>query len=109
MHSIWFEGVTAFGQDTDALLVATGNSLQRVALRGMWKAEEIELPLVLSNAITAVASDNSNWWLGTFGGGLVRIGKSSRTASIYGEKDGFLMRPLQRWHMLATDCGSGLV
>ena len=92
--------VTAVNGGPDGFLVATGNSLRRwgSATTGM---EEMELPLKLEHPIIAIESDDNDLWLGTDGGGLIRIPKSGGTPRVFGEKDGFPMPSIRSLRLVS--------
>ena len=83
-----FEGISAAKFWRGKILIATGKTLQSYdpALEG---TKEVKLPLKLEHPITAIEGDASDLWLGTAGGGLIRISQTGGTPRVFGEQDGF--------------------
>jgi len=95
-------GITAYGTGKvfgkGALIVACGTTLKTFDWTGVFgfgsgtDFEKVNLPLKIEHPITAIANDRgTNLWLGTDGGGLIRIPQSGAAPTIFGEKDGFPM------------------
>jgi len=73
------------------LLVACGTQLNSYDWSGVfgYDFDQVELPVPVEYPITAIASDDRDLWLGTDGGGLMRIPKSGAAATVFNEKNGF--------------------
>jgi hypothetical protein len=88
-------GGRAFGKGQ--LLVACGTVLKSFDWSGTFgfgsgaEFENVKLPLKVEYPITAIASDKQDLWLGTDGGGLIKIPQSGGAPTIFNEKDGFPM------------------
>ncbi|HEY3762724.1 MAG TPA: CsgG/HfaB family protein [Verrucomicrobiae bacterium] len=80
--------ITAVFGNPDELLVAQGTSLWHCFPKDS-SIELIDLPESIKYPITAIESDENDLWLGTEGGGLVRIPKSGASPRTFDEKDGF--------------------
>jgi len=93
------EGGRALGKGP--LLVACGMTLKSFNWTGIFgfgsgtDFEKVDLPLKMEHAITAITLDKSDVWLGTDGGGLIKIPQSGGTPTIFGEKDGFPMSSIR--------------
>lgn len=89
----------ALGSGT--LLLACGTNLYRFDWSGVFGIgsgtdfEKVDLPLNLDRPITAIASDDQYLWLGTDGGGLIRIPQAGGAPSFFNEKDGFPMSSIR--------------
>jgi TolB-like protein len=94
-------GITAFTVGKGKILVACGTILKSFNFAGFFGPdsgtdfEDVELPLKIDHAITAMANNDSDLWLGTAGGGLMRIPKSGAPPRIFNEKDGFPMSSIK--------------
>lgn len=86
----YFKGITAVKFWQGKVLIASGTTLQSYDSETE-STVEIKLPLKLDNSITAIETDENDLWLGTEGGGLVRIPKSGGAPRVFGERDGFPM------------------
>jgi TolB-like protein len=89
----------AFGKGP--LLIACGTTLKSFDWTGSFgpgsgtEFEKVNLPLKIEHPITAIATDASDLWLGTEGGGLIRIPQSGEAPRIFNEKDGFPMSSIK--------------
>ena len=92
-------GGRAFGKGQ--LLVACGTILKSFDWSGSFgfgsgkDFENVKLPLKMEYPITAIASDEQDLWLGTDGGGLIRIPQSGAAPTIFNEKNGFSMSSIR--------------
>ena len=86
----YFEGITAVKFWQGKVLIASGTTLQSYDSETE-STVEIKLPLKLEHRITAIEADENDLWLGTEGGGLVRISKAGGVPLVFSEKDGFPM------------------
>jgi TolB-like protein len=68
--------------------------------------QEYKLPFKLENPITAITGDASTLWLGTGGGGLIKVSQGNGAPTIFNEKDGF---PMDSISSLAMDHGKLLI
>jgi hypothetical protein len=92
-------GGRAFGKGQ--LLVACGTILKSFNWSGAFgfgsgkDFEKVNLPLKVEYPITAIASDKQDLWLGTDGGGLIRIPQSGAAPTVFNEKNGFPMSSIR--------------
>jgi TolB-like protein len=79
------------------LLIARGTNLHTFNWTGTFgygsgtDFQKFDLPLKLEHPITAITGDESTLWLGTDGGGLIKIPAGGGPPVVFGEKDGFPM------------------
>ncbi|MGO8839299.1 MAG: hypothetical protein ACLQAH_09595 [Limisphaerales bacterium] len=85
-----FNGLTLAQSVPDGVWVVTGNVLQYCNPQ-TGEVEDVDLPLKPDQPITAIETDENDLWLGTDGGGLIRIPKSGGTPRVFGETNGFPM------------------
>jgi len=85
-----FEGITAVKNWQGKILIAIGKTLHSYD-PALESTVEIKLPVRLEHPITAIEGDANDLWLGTGGGGLIRIPQSGGALRVFGEKDGFPM------------------
>ncbi len=89
----------AFGKGQ--LLVACGTVLRNFDWSGGFgfgsgaEFETVNLPLKMEHPITAIAADEQDLWLGTDGGGLIRIPQSGAAPATFTEKNGFPMSSIR--------------
>jgi hypothetical protein len=83
-----FRDISAVKVWQDKVLVASGTQLQSYDLLSEARTE-VNLPIKLQHPIRAIEADDHDLWLGTEGGGLIRIPQSGSAPTIFGEKDGF--------------------
>jgi hypothetical protein len=93
--------MTAFGTGgvlgQGALVVARGTSLETFDWTGSFgfgsgtEFEKTSLPLKIEHPVTAIENNPSDLWLGTDGGGLIKIPKSGAAPRIFGMNDGLPM------------------
>jgi ligand-binding sensor domain-containing protein len=57
--------------------------------------EKVNLPVKVEAPITAIAADDQDLWLGTDGGGLIRVPQSGAAPTMFNEKDGFPMSSIR--------------
>jgi TolB-like protein len=72
------------------LLTACGTNLYRFR-PGNETKEKVALPLALEHPVRTIACDTNATWLGTEGGGLVRLSKTGQPPRVFTEKDGLIM------------------
>ena len=72
------------------LLTACGTNLYRFR-PGNETKKKVALPLALEHPVRTIACDTNATWLGTEGGGLVRISKTGQPPRVFTENDGLLM------------------
>jgi hypothetical protein len=89
----YFESIGAIKMWRGKFYIASGTTLQCYE-PATESTVNVNLPLKLAHPITAIEADDKDLWLGTDGGGLVRIPQSGGTAREFGEKDGFPMPSL---------------
>jgi len=85
-----FNGLTLAKSVPSGIVVVAGNVLQ-LCHPQTGELEDVHLPLQPDHPITAIETDENDLWLGTDGGGLIRIPKSGGTPRVFGEKNGFPM------------------
>ena len=98
----YFDGtITAFGAGYGKIFLASGTTLKNFYFNRSFGSpsiqdfERVDLPLKIDHPITAIESDDSDLWLGTQGGGLIRIPQSGETPRVFNEKDGFPMSSIK--------------
>jgi hypothetical protein len=95
-------GMTAFGTGRifgkGALIVACGTKLKTFDWTGTFGLgsgtdfEPVNLPLKIEHPITAIANDGETaLWLGTDGGGLIRVPQSGAAPTVIDEREGLPM------------------
>ena len=87
---IQFHNLTLAQSVPDGILVVADNVLQRYNPQ-TGEDDNVHLPLKLDHPITAIETDENDLWLGTDGGGLIRIPKSGGVPRVFGETNGFPM------------------
>jgi hypothetical protein len=83
------------------LLVAFGATLKRfdwsggVGIGSDADFEKVDLPPQVKDPIVALASDDQDLWLGTDGGGLIRVPQSGGAPTVFTEQDGLPMSSIR--------------
>jgi TolB-like protein len=97
--------------DKGPLFIVCGGTLKSFDWTGMIGSgsgvdfEDVKLPMKLDYPVTAITGDPSTMWVGTDGGGLIKIPAHGDPVT-YGEKDGF---PMASIRSLATINGKFLI
>ena len=95
----------AFGKGP--FLVACGTILKSFDWTGFFGPgsgtdfETVNLPLKIEQPITAIIPSDSDLWLGTDGGGLIKIPQSGAAPRVFDEKDGFPMSYIRSLRLVA--------
>jgi ligand-binding sensor domain-containing protein len=99
-------GITAYTIWKNKLLLASGTGLESIDFNrplGPYSGnnfEAVALPLKIEHSITAIEGDEEDLWIGTEGGGLIRIPQSGGTPQIFDERDGFPMSSITSLKLL---------